>query len=99
MSEATCGAAATPDIAALIPATTCTKRRMSGEFARLALHVPIEQFDRYAFRPADEAYAHARPHRGGGLGELHALGLETVGDGVDALHRQAEMVEALVRRR
>src|SRR3954462_9185671 len=63
-----------------------------------ALDRAIEQFDRHALRPADEADARARPHRGRLAGELDALGLEVRRDGVDAGDRKPEVVEALIRR-
>src|SRR5262249_58882975 len=60
--------------------------------------IAVEQLDRYPFGPADEADAHARPHRGGRLGELDPLGLEVGRDGIDAADREPEMIEALVGR-
>src|SRR5580698_2704660 len=63
------------------------------------LDVAVEQLDRHAFRRADEADAHAGPHRGRLAGELDALGLEVGGDGVDAAHREPEMIEAAIWRR
>src|SRR5579862_2579526 len=63
------------------------------------LDVAIEQLDRHAFGPADEADARAGPHRGRLAGELDALGLQIGGDGVDAAHRKPEMIEAAIRRR
>src|SRR5665213_2449883 len=62
------------------------------------LLVALEQFDRNALRPADEADADARPDRGGLLGELHALGFDLGGHRVDILNRQSEMIEPLVGR-
>src|ERR1700675_3815422 len=61
------------------------------------LDVAVEQLDRHAFRRADEADAHAGPHRGRLAGKLDALGLEVGGDGVDAAHRKPEMIEAAIR--
>src|SRR5262249_53030940 len=50
---------------------------------RTSHRLAIQQFDRNSLRAADEAYAHARSHRGRLLGELDALPLELGGDRVD----------------
>src|SRR5215471_10125722 len=60
--------------------------------------VAIEQLDRYPLRRAQEGNADAWTHRRRLPGELDALGLELGDDGVDAADREAEMIEALVRR-
>src|SRR6202140_2513430 len=65
----------------------------------LLLYIAVEQFDRHAFRRADEADAHPGPHRGRLAGEFDTLGLEVGGDGVDAAHRKPEMIETAIRRR
>src|SRR5207302_1079388 len=51
-----------------------------GYCALRALMVAVEQFDRHAFRPAQEADAHARPHGGRLARELDALSFEIGGD-------------------
>src|ERR1700742_5311662 len=60
--------------------------------------VPLEQFDRDALRPPDEANPDPWPYCRGILGEFHALGLDLGGYRVDVLYRQPEMIEALVGR-
>src|SRR6185437_4031962 len=60
--------------------------------------VALEQFDRNALRPADEADAYPRPDRGRLLGELDALGLDLGGYRVDVLHCQPEMIQPLIGR-
>src|SRR5262249_42752160 len=59
----------------------------------------LEQLDRNALRRAQEGDPHARPHRGGFLGELDALAFELGNDGVDATDREPEVIKALIRRR
>src|SRR5262245_53481879 len=59
----------------------------------------LEQLDRNALRRAQEGDPHARPHRGGFLGELDALAFELGDDGVDATDREPEVIKALIRRR
>src|SRR5262249_39581525 len=51
---------------------------------------------RDALRAADEADAHARSDGGWLFGELDALGPDLGCNGVDVLHREAEMIEPLV---
>src|SRR5438094_9507621 len=58
----------------------------------------LEQLDRNALRPTDEADAHAGPDGGRLLRELDALGPDLGGDRVDVFHGQAEMVETLIGR-
>src|SRR6185437_9104041 len=60
--------------------------------------IAVQQLDRDALRPAQKANLDAWPWRMRLLGELDALLLEIGGDGVDACHRQAEMVEPLIGR-
>src|SRR3954470_16422765 len=60
--------------------------------------VALEELDRNALRPADEADAHAGPDGGRLFRELDALGLDLGGDRVDVFHGQAEMVETLIGR-
>src|SRR3954469_15057615 len=60
--------------------------------------VALQELDGNSLWSADEADAHAGPDRGRRLGELDALGLDLGGDGVDVLHRQSEMIEALIGR-
>src|SRR3954451_24340531 len=69
-----------------------TPTRRSGIFL-----VALEQLDGDAFGAADEADAHAGADRGRFAREGDALGLDLGGDGVDVLHRETEMVEALMR--
>src|ERR1700704_4853298 len=77
---------------------------VAGIHVLLAIHttrsrrVAVEQLNRDAFGCAQEGDARARPHRGGLAGELDALGLELGHDRVDAAHREAEMIEALIGR-
>src|SRR5262249_51179745 len=66
------------------------------QWLALPLVIAIEQLDRNPLRSADEADAQARPHGGGLLGELTALGLELGGNRVDAVHPQTEMLEPAI---
>ncbi|MEY9286412.1 hypothetical protein ABIA03_007604 [Bradyrhizobium yuanmingense] len=59
--------------------------------------VALEQLDRDAFGPADEADAYAGTNGRRLARERDTLGLDFGGDRVDVFHRQAEMVEALMR--
>src|SRR6185437_13280332 len=59
--------------------------------------VAIQQLDRNALRPAQEAYLDTRPRRIRLLGELDTLLLEIGGDDVDIADRQPEMIEPLIR--
>ncbi len=70
-----------------------TKLEESGVFL-----VALQELDRNALRPADEADAHPGPDSGRLLRELDALGLDLGGDRVDVFHGQAEMVETLIGR-
>jgi hypothetical protein len=58
----------------------------------------LEQFDRNAFRRAQEGNAHTRPHRRRPPGELDALRFEFGDQRIDAVDREPEMIEPLVRR-
>src|SRR5581483_162537 len=79
-------------------------RRSSGQgsppvtdgFRSGVFFVALEQFDRDALRPADEADAHPRADSGRLARELDTLGPDFGGDRVDVLHGQAEMVEPLI---
>src|SRR6185312_2108306 len=62
------------------------------------LLVALEQLDRDALRPADEADADAGPDRRWLHGEFDAFCLDLGGHRVDILYGQAEMVEPLIRR-
>src|SRR5664280_1000554 len=77
------------------PISGCRSCRPPSGVFRIA----IQQLDRNALRPAQEADLDARPRRRRLLGELDALLLEVGGNGVDAGNRQAEMVEPLIGRR
>src|SRR5262249_34347060 len=56
----------------------------------------LQQLDRNPLRAAEEAHAHARPHRGRLLRELDAFLPELGGDHIDPGNRQPKMVEALI---
>src|SRR5216684_3646620 len=60
--------------------------------------VALEQFDRDALWPADEADTHPRPNGGWLLGELDSLGPDLGGHGIDVLYGQTEMIEPLIGR-
>ena len=57
---------------------------------------PLRETACRALRPTDEADAHAEPDGGWLTRELDALGLDLGGDRVDVIHRQSEVVEALI---
>src|SRR5262245_46024104 len=59
--------------------------------------VALEQLDRDTFRAADETDTDAGADRGRLTCEFHPLGLDLRGDSVDVLHRQPEVIEALMR--
>src|SRR5580698_1810624 len=65
---------------------------------RSALNGAIEQLDRHAFGPPNEADAHAGPHGSRLPSELDALGLEIRSNRVDAGHGKSEVVETAVWR-
>jgi hypothetical protein len=58
--------------------------------ARHSNGLALEQFDRNAFRRAQEGNAHARPHRRRPAGELDALRLEFGNERIDAVDREPE---------
>src|SRR6266436_7653309 len=60
--------------------------------------VALEQLDRDALRPSDEADTDARPNGRRLLCELHTLGLDLGGHRIDVFYRQPEMIEPLIGR-
>src|SRR5947207_5239913 len=60
--------------------------------------VALEQLDRDALRPSDEADTDARPNGCRLLCELHTLGLDLGGHRIDVFYRQPEMIEPLIGR-
>src|SRR6266403_359505 len=60
--------------------------------------VALEQLDRDALRPSDEADTDARPNGRRLLCELHTLGLDLGGPRIDVFYRQPEMIEPLIGR-
>ena len=65
--------------------SSLTAQYAFGYCALRALMAAVEQFDRHALGAAQEADAHARPHRGRLARELDALGLELGHHGIDAI--------------
>ena len=61
-------------------------------------YAAVQELDRYAFGPADEADAHPGSNRGRLAGELDPLALSRR-RGVDAGHRKAEMIKPAIGRR
>ena len=58
--------------------------------------VALEELDRNALRPSDEADAHAGADSGRLFRELDALGPDLGGDRVDVFNGQPEMIETLI---
>src|SRR5437899_3076854 len=61
-----------------------------------ALSITIKQFDRNAFRAAQEGNPYSRAHRGRLPGELGAFRLKLGNHHIDAADREPEMIEALI---
>src|SRR5882724_1281529 len=58
--------------------------------------VALQELNRDALGPANEADAYARPDSDRLFGELDALGLDLGSHRVDVFHRQSEMIEPLI---
>ena len=72
------------------------RRKRADSFRLHGRLPPLRETACRALRPTDEADAHAEPDGGWLTRELDALGLDLGGDRVDVIHRQSEVVEALI---